>query len=93
MTKEIGAPEPRGAGAVRCGVDDAEAVAFGIGERDEVGVVRVEVPVDACSAQGNQPCHLGFLIGGVACIEVEVDPPEVLPPSWDRDRPYGPVSG
>ncbi len=48
-------------------------VAVSGSEHDEVGVVRIRVPVDAFGAQGNQSRHFGFLIGGVVGIEVEVD--------------------
>src|SRR6516225_11766068 len=44
------------------GVDDAEPVALGIGQDDEVGVLRVEVPVDPLGAEGHQPLDLGGLL-------------------------------
>ena len=47
------------------GVDDADPVAHGIGEDDEVRVVGVQVPVDPLGADRDQPLHLGGLLGGV----------------------------
>src|SRR5829696_7101619 len=65
-----GATAPSSAAA---GVDDAEAVAVGVGENDEVGIVRVEVPADAYRTERDQAFHFRGLVGGVAGVEVEVD--------------------
>ena len=55
------------------GVDDAEAVALGVGQDHEIGVVRVQVPVDAGGTEGDEPLDLGGLVGGVARVQVQVD--------------------
>jgi hypothetical protein len=51
------------------GIDDAEAVGLGIGENDEVGVVRVRVPVHAVGSESGEPLDLGYLVGCIAGIE------------------------
>lgn len=60
------------------GVDDAEAVAVRVGEHDEVGVVGVEVPVDALGAQGYQALDLRGLVGGVTGVQVQMNPRMLL---------------
>ena len=54
-------------------VDDAEAVAVGVGEDDEVGVVGVAVPVDPLGAERDESIGLARLLCGVGDVEVEVD--------------------
>src|SRR5215469_6871465 len=56
------------------GVDDAEPVAFGIGQDDEVGILGVEVPVDALGTERHEPFDLRGLVGRVGRVEVEVRP-------------------
>jgi hypothetical protein len=60
------------------GVDHTETIAIGIGEHDEVGVVRVTVPVDPLGAQGHQPLDLGGLVGRVPGVQVKMDPRMLL---------------
>jgi hypothetical protein len=60
------------------GVDDAEPVALGVGEHDEVGVLRIEVPVDALGPEGDQAIDLGRLVRRVTGVQVEVDPRVLL---------------
>jgi hypothetical protein len=52
------------------GIDDAEAVGLGIGESDEVGVVRVPVPVHAPGSERDEPLDLGYLVGCTAGMEI-----------------------
>lgn len=51
-------------------VDDAEAVALGVGEDNVIGIGRPLRPVHLGRAEGEQPLDLGGLVLGV---EVEVD--------------------
>src|SRR4029453_433393 len=48
-------------------VDNAEAVAVRVGEDHEIRILWIQVPVNALSAEGNQPFHLGSLV-----IRIEV---------------------
>jgi len=54
-------------------IDDAEPVALGIGQDDEVGVVRVPIPVDARHTKSDEPLDLGGLVGSIACVEIQMD--------------------
>ena len=56
------------------GIDDAKAVALGIGENHKIGIGSVPVPVDALGTESDQALDLGGLIGGVAGVEVGVYP-------------------
>src|SRR5215468_9130106 len=63
---------------VTAGIDDAKAVALGIGENHEIRIGFVPVPVDALGAESDQALHLGGLIGGVAGVQVRVYPGMIL---------------
>ena len=63
--------------AVTC-VDDSKTVALGVGENHEIGVLGIEVPIDPLGAKRKEPRHLGGLIGGIAGIQVQVDPRMLL---------------
>jgi hypothetical protein len=63
---------------VTAGIDDAKAVAFGIGENHEVGAGLLPVPFDALFAESHQARYLGRLIGGVPRVQVRVHPRMVL---------------
>lgn len=54
------------------GVDDAEAIALGVGEHHEVGIGRVMRPVDTSRAEAHQSLDLRGLIGSIAGEQVEV---------------------
>lgn len=78
------------------GVDDAEPVAVGVGEHDEVRVLRVQVPLHPLSTQGHQPIHLGGLLGGVVRVQVQVDPRMLLDRCLtqpERQLDPGPAAG
>lgn len=53
-------------------VDDAEAVPLRIGQDDEVGVLRVPIPIHPGGTERDEPFHFGGLVGGVARVEVQV---------------------
>lgn len=53
-------------------VDDAETVALGIFQHDEVRVLRVAVPVHAPGTERHEPSRFGFLLTGIAGMQVEV---------------------
>lgn len=55
------------------GVDNAEAVAFGVGEHHEVGILRIEIPVDTLGAKRHKSLHLGGLIGGITGVQIQVN--------------------
>jgi NAD(P)-dependent dehydrogenase (short-subunit alcohol dehydrogenase family) len=59
-------------------VDDAEAVALGVGQHDEVRVVRKAVPVDAAGAERHQAVCLCLLLGRVGDVQVEVVPRVII---------------
>ena len=59
-------------------VDDAESVAFGIRQHDEVRIVGIAVPVDTPSAQGHQSVGFRRLLGGVGDVQVQVEPRPIL---------------
>ena len=59
-------------------VDDAESVAFGIRQHDEVRIVGIAVPVDTPSAQGHQSVGFRRLLGGVGDVQVQVEPRLIL---------------
>src|SRR5215831_14012450 len=60
------------------GVDDAEPVAIGIGQDDEVRILGVEVPVDPLGAQRHKPLDLRGLFRRVGCVEVDMNPRMLL---------------
>ena len=87
-------------------IDDAEPVAFGIGQDDEVGIVRVEIPVDslgterdetfdlaACSAS-ESTCRsrwiLGRASGGISLCWSASLAPDPEPASRTVDQPPNP---
>ena len=72
MTDSTTAVAAQHAGHSVAQVHDAETVAVGIFENDEVGVVRVAVPVDRPGPQGDQPSGFGFLLSDVGDVEVEM---------------------
>jgi hypothetical protein len=53
-------------------VDDAEAIAFGIREDHEIGVFRVQLPVDPFGPQRDEPLDLGGLIASIICVEIQM---------------------
>jgi len=55
-------------------VDDAEEVAVGVGEDDEVRVLRVAVPVDPDGAEGDEAVGLRGLLTTVGDVQVQVRP-------------------
>ena len=59
-------------------VDDAEAVALGVGQHDEVRVVGEAVPVDAAAAQRDQAVRLCLLLGRIRDVQVEMVPRVVI---------------
>ena len=65
------------------GVDDAESVAFGVGQHDEVSISEV-VPRHASCAKSHKPVDLGRLLGRTVDDEIEMDPRPLLDRS---DRP------
>jgi hypothetical protein len=69
--------------SAEAGVDDAESIALGVGQHDEVRNGRV-VPGHASGAKPDQPVHLGRLLGRAVDHEIEVDPRPLLDGS---DRP------
>ena len=77
-------------------VDDAEPVAVGVGEHDEVRVVGIAVPIDALGAEGQEPLRLGALLGCTVHVKVEVQPGLVLQrclAALQRDLRPAPPSG
>ena len=68
-------------------IDDAKAVALGIGENHKIGIGFIPVPVDALGTESDQALHLGGLIGGVAGVQVRVYPGMIL------DRRFAPGQG
>ncbi len=44
-------------------VNDAEAVALGIGEDDEVGIVGIEIPIDSFGTKRDETLDLARLFG------------------------------
>ncbi len=86
-----------GVSAATAGVDDAESVALGIGQHDEVRALVVAIPVDALSYEGHEALDFGCLVGGVAGVEIQVHPRvsctgDSLSPS-DRPGPGLPSAG
>ena len=65
------------------GVDDAEAVAFGVSQHDEVSVSGV-APGHASCTKLHKPVDLGRLLGRAVDDEIEMDPRLLLDRS---DRP------
>ena len=59
-------------------VHDAEPVALGIGEDDEVRIVRVPVPIDALGAERDETLDLSCLLCCRANVQVKVDPGVLL---------------
>lgn len=55
------------------GIDDTEAISFGIGEHHEVGVRRIRVPLHTRRAEADQTLDLGGLLGSVVDNKVEMD--------------------
>jgi hypothetical protein len=55
------------------GVDYAEAVAFRVGEHDEVSVIRIAPRRHAPRAEPHETVDLGQLLGGVVDYEIEMD--------------------
>jgi len=53
-------------------VDETEPVAVGIGQDDEVRIVREPVPVDAPGPERDQARRLRFLLDGPMHMQVEV---------------------
>ena len=53
-------------------VDNAEAIAFGIFQHDEVRVLRVAVPVDPPSAKRYEPGRLSLLFADVGDMQIKV---------------------
>ncbi len=58
--------------SIHGGVDDAEPVALGIGHNDEVGVLRVHVPIHSACTQGDEPVNLCCLVGGISGVEIQM---------------------
>ena len=65
------------------GVDDAESVAFGVGQHHEVSIGGV-VPRHASCTKLHKPVDLGRLLGRAVDHEIEMDPRPLLDRS---DRP------
>ena len=59
-------------------VHDAEPVALGIGEDDEVRIVRVSVPIDALGTERDETLDLSGLFCCRADVQVKVDPGVLL---------------
>ena len=59
-------------------VDDAEPIAVRVRQHDEVGVLRVAVPLDGLGAQPDKPRRFGLLLGGVGDMQVEMQARMVL---------------
>src|SRR6476661_8139519 len=57
----------------RARIDDAEAVALGIGHHHESGIGRVQVPVDNRCAEVDDAANLRRLIRGIARIQVQMN--------------------
>ena len=82
------------------GIDDAEAVPFGIGEYHEIGVSRIRVPLHTCGAEVDQALDLGGLFDRGIDNQVDMDSRVLLGPTlrplqshsrslarrWDEDR-------
>ena len=74
-------------------VDDAEAVALGVGQHDEVRVVGEAVPVDAAAAQRHQAVRLCLLLGRIGDVQVEMMPRVVIRRCLaELQRDHGPGS-
>ena len=71
------APHDGGLALVR-EVDDAEAVALGVGQHDEVRVLGELVPVDPAGAERYQARRLRLLFGRVGDVQVKVEPRMIL---------------
>ena len=54
-------------------IDDAEAVAFRIGQDDEVGIVGIEVPVDAFGTKCNETLDLARLFRSEVAGQSQTD--------------------
>jgi len=74
-------------------VDDAEAVALGVGQHDEVRVVGKAIPVDAAGAERHQAVRLCLLLGRAGDVQVEVVPRVVIRQCLaELKRDHGPGS-
>ena len=49
---------------------NTETVALRISQHDEIGVVRITIPVDEFGSEGEETGRLGLLLGGVGHVEV-----------------------
>jgi hypothetical protein len=59
-------------------VDDTEQIAIWIGEYDEVGIRRIQLPIDVICTERNQPIDLRPLLGGTVDEQVEMQPGPLL---------------
>ena len=54
-------------------VDDAESVAFGIGEHNEVRIVRISIPIDALSTERDEARDFARLLRCRVDVQIKVD--------------------
>ena len=59
-------------------VDDAEYVAFGICQHDEVRIVGIAVPVNTASAERHRPVDFFRLLSGIGSMEVQMQTRMIL---------------
>ena len=59
-------------------VDDAEPVALGILQHDEVRILRVAVPVDPPGTERHEPGRFGLLLTGIGGMQVQVQARVIL---------------
>ena len=77
-------------------VDDAEPVAFGVFQHDEVRILRVAVPADPSGAERHEPGRFGLLFAGIGDMQVKVQARVILRrrlAELQRDRRSGPSGG
>ena len=67
------------------GIDDAETVAFGVGQHHEVGIGGV-VPGHSSCTKTDEPVDLGRLLGGAVDHEIEMNPRLLL--DWTHRSIY-----
>ena len=72
MSPVRGGDVHQGSASAVAGIDDTEAITFGIGKYDEVGVHRIGVPRHAGGTEADQPLDLGGLFDSVVNDEVEM---------------------
>src|SRR5207244_11759045 len=65
---------PNGLCVLVAQVNDAEPIALRIGEDDEVGVLRISVPLDTLCAERHKAFDLACLLRRRGDVQVEMDP-------------------